>query len=152
MKDEIDSLNKHETWTLVPLPPDRQAIGCKWVYKIKRRPDGRVERYKARLCAKGYSQKAGIDYTETFSPVIRYDSIRILLALATIHDMEILQFDIKTAFLYGDLEEEIYIKQPEGFQNGNPEIVCKLRKSLYGLNNLHDAGIRNFASFLVCLT
>lgn len=100
MQEEINSLNKHETWTLTPAPPDRKIVDCKWVYKIKRRSDGKIERFKARLCAKGYSQNAGIDYTETFSPVIRYDSIRILLALATIYDMEILQFDIKTAFLY----------------------------------------------------
>lgn len=148
MKEEMDSLNKHETWTLTSLPPDRQAIGCKWVYKIKRRPDGRVERYKARLCAKGYSQKMGIDYKETFSPVIRYDSIRVLLALATIHDIEILQFDIKTVFLYGDLTEDIYMMQPEGFQNGEPDMVCKLRKSLYGLKQSPRCWNKKFCKFL----
>lgn len=148
MKAEIDSLNKHETWTLTTLPPDRQAIGCKWVYKIKRRPDGRIERFKARLCAKGYSQKEGIDYTETFSPVIRYDSIRILLALATIYEMEILQFDIKTAFLYGNLKEEIYMKQPEGFQNDDSEMVCKLKKSLYGLKQSPRCWNEKFCRFL----
>lgn len=148
MKEEMVSLSKHETWTLTSLPPGRQAIGCKWIYKIKRRPDGRIERFKARLCAKGYSQKQGIDYMETFSPVIRYDSIRILLALATINDMEILQFDIKTAFLYGDLTEDIYMKQPEGFQNKDPDMVCKLRKSLYGLKQSPRCWNKKFCKFL----
>lgn len=102
-----------------------------WIYRIKSTPNGSVNKYKARLVIKGCSQKAGIDYNETFSPVARFESIRILLSLAAVKDYEIVQFDIKTAFLYGDLNEEIFMTQPEGFENGSGQ-VCKLKKSLYG--------------------
>lgn len=102
MVDELQSLTKNDTWTLVDLSKDRKAIQNKWVYRIKSNPDGTMNRYKARLVIKGCSQRAGIDYNKTFSPVARFESIRILLALAATKDYEIIQFDIKTAFLYGD--------------------------------------------------
>lgn len=108
-------------------------MDCNWVYRIKQnKPDGSIARFKARLCAKGYSQRPGIDYGEIFAPVIRYESIRILSALAAIRDMEMQEFDVKSAFLNGELEEHIFMKQPEGFTD-NPNLVCKLKKSLYGL-------------------
>ena len=134
MKAEIESLYSNQVWTLVDLPANIKPIGCKWVYKRKRGPDGRVETFKARLVAKGYTQKEGIDYEETFSPVAMLKSIRILLSIAAHLDYEIWQMDVKTAFLNGHLEEDIYMMQPDGFVANNQEQkVCKLQKSIYGL-------------------
>ena len=128
------SLIKNETWKLVELPRDRKAIGCKWVFKVKYDCESRVERFKGRLVAKGYAQKYGIDYDETFSPVDRFSSIRALLAYAIQNNMLIHQMDVVTAFLKGKLEEEIYMEQPDGYiQPGQEHLVCKLQKSLYGL-------------------
>ena len=116
------------------LPANIKPIGCKWVYKRKRGPDGRVETFKARLVAKGYTQKEGIDYEETFSPVAMLKSIRILLSIVAHLDYEIWQMDVKTAFLNGHLEEDIYMMQLDGFVAKNQEQrVCKLQKSIYGL-------------------
>ena len=134
MKDELDSMKSNEVWDLVELPKGVQAIGCKWVYKTKRDSLGNIERYKARLVAKGFTQKEGIDYTETFSPVSKKDSLRIILALVAHLDLELQQMDVKTTFLNGDLEEEVYMKQPEGFSYREGEhLVCKLKKSIHGL-------------------
>ena len=134
MKDELDSMKSNEVWDLVELPKWVQAIGCKWVYKTKRDSLGNIERYKARLVAKGFTQKEGIDYTETFSPVSKKDSLHIILALVAHLDLELQQMDVKTTFLNGDLEEEVYMKQPEGFSSREGEhLVCKLKKSIYGL-------------------
>ena len=131
---EYNSLIENKTWKLVELPPGRKAIGCKWVFKLKHDVDGRVERFKARLVAKGYAQKYGIDYDEIFSPVVRFSSIRFLLAFAVQHDFLIHQMDVETAFLNGKLDEEIYMQQPEGYlKPGEEHLVCKLEKSLYGL-------------------
>ena len=131
---EYESLIENQTWDLVELPDGRKPIGCKWVFKVKHTSDGKVERFKARLVAKGYAQKYGIDYDETFSPVVRFSSIRALLAFAVQNDMLIHQMDVVTAFLNGELKEEIYMQQPDGYlQPGKEELVCKLKKSLYGL-------------------
>jgi transposase InsO family protein len=133
-KEEYDSIIKNKTWSLVDLPPGRKAIGCKWVFKVKYDSKGNVERYKCRLVAKGYSQVEGIDFNETFAPVAKFNSIRLLLALAAQYDLEIHQMDVKTAFLNGELEEEIYMEQPNGFViKGKENKVCKLQRSLYGL-------------------
>jgi transposase InsO family protein len=133
-KEEYRSIQAAGTWNLTPLPAGRHAIGCKWVFKLKRKADGTVDRYKARLVAKGYSQKEGIDYTETFAPVAKFASIRALLSLAAYLDLELHQMDVKTAFLNGDLDHDIYMQQPEGFVvTGQERLVCKLQKSLYGL-------------------
>ena len=131
---EYQSLTENKTWELVKLPEGRKAIGCKWVFRVKYDGKGLVERFKGRLVAQGYSQKYGIDYDETFSPVARFSSIRTLLAFAVEMEMQIHQMDVVTAFLNGDLKEEIYMQQPPGYtQPGKEELVCKLKKSLYGL-------------------
>ena len=131
---EYESLLKNNTWDLVELPEGKNVVGCKWVFKVKRNADGSVSRYKARLVAQGYSQEAGLDYDEVFAPVARYSSIRSVLAIANKLDLEVHQMDVKTAFLNGDLENEIYMEQPEGYvDREQSEMVCKLRKSLYGL-------------------
>ena len=131
---EYESLIENNTWELVPLPEGKNVVGSRWVFKVKRDGNGSVERFKARLVAQGYSQAEGIDYQEVFSPVVRNTSIRSLLALANTCNWEIHQADVKTAFLQGDLDEEIYMKQPDGYvSEENPNHVCKLKKSLYGL-------------------
>ena len=131
---EYDSLISNHTWDLVPLPKGKNVVGSRWVFKVKCGADGSVERFKARLVAQGYSQSLGVDYQEVFSPVVRYSSIRSLLAVANIRDWEIHQMDVKTAFLQGDLDEEIYMKQPDSYvDKERPNHVCKLKKSIYGL-------------------
>ena len=116
------------------MPKGCKRVGCKWVFKTKRDSYGNIERHKARLVAKGYTQKDGIDYKETFSPVSKKDSLRIIMALVAHYDLELHQMDVKTAFLNGNLEEEVYMDQPEGFSvKGKEDMVCKLKRSIYGL-------------------
>jgi hypothetical protein len=131
MDEEYNSLILNHTWKLVPLPPDRKPIDCKWVFRKKYTDTGEVEKYKARLVARGFTQVKGIDYHETFSPVVKFASIRTLLALAVQHSYIVHQMDVTTAYLNGDLEEDIYMTQPEGYVKG--DYVCKLQRSLYGL-------------------
>lgn len=131
MCDEFNSLQENDTWELSELPPNRRPIQCKWVFKTKRDSDGRIVRYKARLVAKGFTQQKGIDYGETFSPVVRYSSIRLLVAISAKFNLDIDQMDVVTAFLHGKVEEEIYMLQPKEFATDNR--VCKLKKALYGL-------------------
>ncbi|GKC47871.1 zinc finger, CCHC-type containing protein [Tanacetum coccineum] len=115
------------------LPPGCKPLGCKWIFKRKMKVDGTINKFKARLVIKGFRQKEGIDYFDTFAPVARITTIRLLLALAAIHNLVIHQMDVKTTFLNDDFEEEVYMKQPEGFvMPGNEHKVCKLVKSLYG--------------------
>ena len=124
----------HNTWELVPLPKGQKWVGSKWVFKIKENVDGSVEWYKVRIVAQGFSQKPHLDYTETFAPVAKFASLRTILAIAAIEDMELHHMDVSSAFLNGDLEEDIYMAQPEGFvEPGQEHLVCRLKKSLYGL-------------------
>jgi hypothetical protein len=149
MQEEYDSLMANNTWTLEPLPASRKPISCKWVFKIKQGANGEVERYKARLVARGFTQTYEVDYNETFAPVAKFTSIRCILALATLEDMEIHQMDVKTAFLNGKLEEEIYMEQPQGFvRQGGEHLVCKLHKSLYGLKQSPRAWNQKLDVFL----
>ncbi|KAM2835849.1 hypothetical protein PS2_032724 [Malus domestica] len=115
VNSEIDSIMQNHTWELVNLPHGNKPIGYKWIFKKKLKPNGTIDKYKARLVAKGCRQKHGLDFFDTYSPVTRITSIRLLIAIAALHDMEIHQMDVKTAFLNGDLDKEIYIEQPEGF-------------------------------------
>ncbi|GKA09506.1 zinc finger, CCHC-type containing protein [Tanacetum coccineum] len=134
MKIELDSINKNNTWTLTTLPINQKAIGLKWVYKAKRDAKGKIIKYKARLVAKGYVQEQGIDFDEVFAPVARIETVRLILALAAYHGWQVHHLDVKSAFLHGDLKEEVYVTQPEGFiQQGNSGKVYKLTKALYGL-------------------
>jgi hypothetical protein len=134
MQEKYDSLMANNTCTLVPLPIGRKLVSCKWVFKIKQGANGDVERYKARLVAKGFTQTYGVDYNKSFAPVVKFTSIHCIITLAASEDMEIHQMDVKIAFLNGELEEDIYMEQPQGFvHQGDEHIVCKLHKSLYGL-------------------
>ncbi len=149
MQEEYDSLMTNNTWTLVPLPGGRKLVSCKWVFKIKQGANEEVERYKARLVARGFTQTYGVDYNETFAPVAKFTSIRCIFALATLEDMEIHQMDMKTAFLNGELEDEIYMEQPQRFvHKGGEHLVCKLHKSLYGLKQSPRAWNQKLDAFL----
>jgi hypothetical protein len=129
MKEEMDALERNETWDLVELPKDRKIVGRKWVSKLKLGVYDKVERYKTRLVEKCYSHKEGIDFHEIFSPVVKLISIRFVLALVALFNMKLEQLDAKTTFLHGDLDEEIYIEQLEGFvQDCRKIFVCKLKK------------------------
>ena len=134
MEDEMMCLNDNGTWVLVDLPKDRMPIKCKWVFLTKRDTEGDEIRLRARLVAKGFSQTEGIDYDETFAPVARLDSLCMLLAIAAHFDLEVHHIDIKSAYLNGNLDEEIYMEQPKGFVvKGKENQVCLLKKALYSL-------------------
>lgn len=134
MEGEINSIEKNGTWKLTELPVGKKVIDLKWVYKIKKNADGEVIKYKARLVAKGYVQEHGIDYEEVFAPVTRLETVRLLLALAAKNGWQVHHLDVKTAFLNGDISEEVYVSQPMGFvKNGQEKLVYKLFKALYGL-------------------
>lgn len=150
MGEEMSSLNKNHTWELVPRPKDKSIVGCKWIFKIK---EGTSEkepiRFKARLVAKGFTQKEGIYYNEIFSPVVKYTTIRVMLAFVAYFDWELEQLDVKTAFLHGDLDEKIYMSQPKGFEDkAKPDFVCFLKKSLYGLKQSPRQWYKRFDSFV----
>jgi hypothetical protein len=134
VRSEMDSIISNGTWEITDLPAGCKPVGCKWIFRRKRRPDGTIEKYKARLVAKGFTQKKEEDYFDTYSPVARLPTICVLLALATAYKLLVHQMDVKTTFLNGELEEEIYMQQPEGFVvKGKESKVCRLIKSLYGL-------------------
>lgn len=132
MKDEISSLIENRTWDIVPLPIGKNVIGCRWGFSIKYNSDGNPERYKARLVAQGFTQQYLLDYTETFAPVARMTSFRLIMSLAVNKNLHVHHMDVKTAFLNGDLSEEIYMRVPQGINNKD-NLVCRLRKSIYGL-------------------
>ncbi|KAL5862071.1 hypothetical protein ACOSQ4_003367 [Xanthoceras sorbifolium] len=115
MRNEIEAIQGNHTWTLMPLPPGKKPIGCKWVYKVKLNSDGTIERYKARLVAKGYSQIEGLDYKETFAPVAKLVTVCVLLSLAALQGWHLHQLDVNNAFLYSDLTEDVYMSIPPGF-------------------------------------
>ena len=134
MQDEYDALLRNQTWHLVPPKEGRNLIDCKWVYKIKKKSDGTMDRFKARLVAKGFKQRYGIDYEDTFIPVVKIATVRIVLSIAVSRGWCLRQLDVQNTFLHGVLEEEVYMRQPPGFENeAAPHLVCKLDKAIYGL-------------------
>ncbi|KAK9218725.1 hypothetical protein WN943_007362 [Citrus x changshan-huyou] len=150
INDEMHSIVGNKTWKLVDLPPTSNPIGCKWIFKKKKKVDGTIERFKARLVAKGFTQKEGLDYFDTYAPVARIATIRVLIVLASIYQFEIHQMDVKTAFLNGELDEKIYMKQPEGFvMPGQEHKVCKLVKCLYGLKQASKQWHEKFDKVIV---
>jgi hypothetical protein len=149
MRDEFDALLQNNTWTLVPKPPGANVVSGKWVFRHKYNSDGSLARYKARWVCRGFSQQQGIDFDETFSPVVKPSTIRIILSLAVSSSWPIHQLDVKNAFLHGTLHETVYCQQPSGFVDpSHPDFVCHLQKSLYGLKQAPRAWFQRFATFI----
>jgi len=147
MNCEMDSHDKNRTWTLVGKPEGANVVKSKWIFKIKKNPDSSIARYKSRLVAKGYSQKKGIDYFDTWAPVVMRNSVRIVLAIVHGQGMKIVHFDVKTAFLHGIMEETLYMEQAKGYVKSNK--VCKLKKTIYGTKQASRAFNKLLDKFLV---
>lgn len=149
MKEVVGSLDENDTFDLVDKPKNQKILKNKWVYRIKTEDGNSQPRYKACLVVKGYEQRKGVDFDEIFSPVVRFPSIRVYLERAASLDLEIEQLDVKKAFLHGELEEDVYMAQPEGFEvKGKEHMVCKLKKSLYGLKQAPRRWYKKFESFI----
>jgi hypothetical protein len=134
MNEELDQIEKKNTWEMVQRPKGKIVIGSKWIFKSKLNEQGQVIRNKARLVYKGYAQIEGLDFDETFAPVARLEAIRMFLAYDCHKRFKVYEMDVKSSFLNGDLSEEVYMEQPEGFKlYNNPNLVCKPKKALYGL-------------------
>ena len=145
MQDEMKSLHENHSFELVKLPKGKRALKNRWVYRVKQEEHTSQPRYKARLIVKGFSQKKGIDFEEVFSLVVKMSSIRVVLGLTSL-DLEIEQMDVKTTFLHGDLDKEIYMEQLESFVvKVKEDYVCKLKKSLHGLKQAQGSGIRSLS-------
>ncbi|GKD73220.1 putative RNA-directed DNA polymerase, partial [Tanacetum coccineum] len=133
MNIKMEALHKNNTWEVSNLPPGKKPIGCKWVYKIKYKSYGEIDRYKAILVAKGYNQREGIDFDETFSPVVKITTVKCLINMAINNNWPLCQLDVNNAFFYGNLNEEVYMTLPPSYFSVNDNRVCRLIKSLYGL-------------------
>jgi hypothetical protein len=149
--EEMQSLHENGTYVLQQVPAGVKPLKCKWVFKIKRDAAGKVERYKARLVAKGCQQIPGVDYNDVYAPVSTQATLRVLLSFAAENEWEVDHLDVKTAFLNGDLEEELYMMQPPGYENGAAGVACKLQKALYGLRQAPRAWYNKLSSVLVQL-
>lgn len=150
MGDEINYQVQHNTWTLIPPHPSYNLVGCRWVFRIKRKADGSVERFKSRLVAKGFNQHPGIDYFETFSPVVKQPTIRMVLGQAVSCGWVLRQLDVNNVFLQGELSEDVYMAQPPGFIDADrPDYVCKLSKAIYGLKQAPRAWYNALRTFLL---
>jgi hypothetical protein len=148
MDEEMASLSAHRTWDLEEVPAGRKPVACRWVYALKRNEKGIIQRYKARLVAKGFSQKPGVDYGDIWAPVGQYKTLRILLAVVAAKDFHLHQLDIKTAFLHGDIDEDIYMMQPPGYQKAGDSRACRLRRALYGLKQASRSWHHKLKTFL----
>jgi hypothetical protein len=152
MVEELNSIEKNPTWELVKLPEGKKTIDLKWVFKTKLKPDGRISKHKARLVARGFLQKQGIDYNEVFAPVARHETIRLVVALANMKNWPMYHLNVKSAFLNGPLEETVYVTQPPGFEiTGRENLVYKLHKALYGLKQAPRAWNKRIDEFLINL-
>jgi hypothetical protein len=149
MNEEYHSLMENDTWDLVPLPKGRKIVKCKWVYRTKYALDGSVDRHKAQLVSKVFSQVEGIGYNETFAPIDKMNSIYLVLSLVVSHKWEVHQMDVKSAFLHGYLQEEIYMEHPPGYVQNYSSLVCHLNKSLYGLKQAPRAWYAKMDNFLI---
>ena len=148
--EEMVSFDETDTFTLVPYQPDMHILGCRWIFRIKLNADGTVKCLRSRLVVKCYDQEQGIDYLDTYSPVVKSPTIRAILHLATVNNWDIRQLDVKHAFLYGDLTETVYMHQPPGFINKEKlGYVCKLNKAIYGLKQAPRAWFNRFSDFLL---
>jgi hypothetical protein len=149
MTEEHQSIMKNEVWEIVPRPKEKLVVTSKWVYKIKHAADRSVDKYKARFVAREFSQKEGEYYDETFAPVVRYTSIRAIISLAASMGWNLHQMDVKTTFLNGEIEEEVYIEQPQGFEvHSRDTHICRLKKSLYGLKQAPRAWYARMDNYL----
>ena len=153
MTEKLDQLHKNDTWTLVPkdkIEPGHRPLGGKWVYKVKRDVDGNIARFKARWVVKGYLQQFGVDFDQTFAVVVKPMAFQVLFAIAAYFDLDIDQMDVKTAFLYGFIDQLIYVEMPkENEIEANKNIVCKLLKALYGLNQSPRLWYERLSAFLL---
>jgi hypothetical protein len=141
MKEEMDSLVNNQTWDLVQFPTGKRALQNKWIYKLKEE-DGGKKWYKDRIVVKEFAQNKVIYFDEILSPIVKMNSISIILSLLVVEDLHLEQLDVKTTFLHGDLEEYIYMQQPQGYEvKGKENLVCRLKKSLYGLKKAPRSGI-----------
>nr|AOG75316.1 reverse transcriptase [Mirabilis jalapa]AOW44035.1 reverse transcriptase [Mirabilis jalapa]AOW44037.1 reverse transcriptase [Mirabilis jalapa] len=151
-QDEFDALIRNNTWTLVSPPIGANIISGKWIFRHKIGPDGTLDRYKARWVVRGFNQQAGIDYDETFSPVVKPTTVRTVLCLAVSHSWQVHQLDVKNAFLHGTLTETVYCTQPPGFVDKRfPDSVCRLNKALYGLKQAPRSWFQCFAAYATSL-
>lgn len=152
MDSKYSALMRNNTWHLVSAPPGSNLIDCKWVFKVKHKANGSVDRYKARLVAKGFKQRYGIDFEDTFSPVVKAATIRLVLSIGVSLGWVLRQLDVQNAFLHGVLEEDVYMKQPPGYMDSShPNLVCKHDKSLYGLKQAPRAWYARLSNKLQCL-
>ena len=152
MDAKIKALEANNTWTLNSLPPGKKPIGCKWVYRVKYKSNGSVERYKARLVSKGFTQKEGLDYIDTFPLVAKMVFVKRVLAVAAVKGWFLNQLDVNNAFLHGELHEEVYMSLPPGFHSKgeqSQEVICKLNKSLYGLKQTYRMWFSKFSAALI---
>ena len=152
MDDEIQALKKNDTWDLVPRPINHNMVGCRWIFKTKLHANGSIERHKARLVVKGFSQIHGLDFDDTFSPMVRPATIWIILSIAVTSGLPLHQLDVKNVFFHGHLSEEVYMEQPPCYIDPQfPQHVCHLKRALYGLKQVPRAWFQRFNSFFMKL-
>ena len=150
MQEEMDAQNQNETMSLVPRLPGMHVLGCRWIHTVKLKADGTPDKLKSRLVARGYEQEEGVDFVDTYSPVVRTSTIRVVLNVNVSKNWKVRQFDVKNAFLHGELQEEVFIEQPPGFEDkSHPDYVCRLHKALYGLKQAPRAWFNKFTNFLL---